>query len=258
MGRRRGIPPFLMGLCGFVSAQSIRAWMSTLDYRAVFYDRSVDPVLGVGSPRIYVFWHENILTPLYVRGHCHLAMLLSQHRDAEILAQVANQMGFDCVRGSTYRGGAKAIWELWDRSRRQHLTITPDGPRGPRRQMALGPIFLASRLGLPLVPMGFGYDRPWRMNSWDHFAVPRPFSRARALIGPPLRLPPDLDRSGLERSRQRTERLLNDLTTEAEAWAAAGTRKAGEIVLGPRAAPPIRRTSAGADADLRSNMQRAA
>jgi lysophospholipid acyltransferase (LPLAT)-like uncharacterized protein len=210
--------------------------MSTLDYRAAFYDRSVDPALGVDRPRIYVFWHENILTPLYVRGHCHLAMLLSQHRDAEILAHVANRLGFDCVRGSTYRGGAKAIWELWDRSRRQHLTITPDGPRGPRRQMALGPIFLASRLGLPLVAMGFGYDRPWRMNSWDRFAVPRPFSRARAVIGPPLSIPSTLDRNGLERCRQRAEQLLNDLTAEAEAWAEAGTHKTGEVLIGPERA----------------------
>jgi lysophospholipid acyltransferase (LPLAT)-like uncharacterized protein len=142
-------------------------------------------------------------------------------------------MGFECVRGSTYRGGAKAIWELWDRSRRQHLTITPDGPRGPRRQMALGPVFLASRLGLPLVAMGFGYDRPWRMNSWDRFAVPRPFSRARAIIGPPMILPPSLDRDGLEHSRTRAEQLLNDLTCEAEAWAEAGTRKAGEVRIRP-------------------------
>ena len=81
--------------------------MSTLDYRAAFYDRSVDPVLGVGGPRIYIFWHENILIPLHLRGHCHLAMLLSQHGDADILARVAYHMGFDCVRGSTYRGGAQ-------------------------------------------------------------------------------------------------------------------------------------------------------
>src|SRR5262245_46235217 len=113
MARRRKIPHALMGIGGFVCSQAIRAWMSTLDYRCVYYDRSIDPVMGVDSPRIYVFWHENILIPLYVRGHCHLAMLLSQHRDAEILARVANRMGFDCVRGSTYRGGAKAIWELW-------------------------------------------------------------------------------------------------------------------------------------------------
>jgi lysophospholipid acyltransferase (LPLAT)-like uncharacterized protein len=213
--------------------------MGTLEYRAAFYDRSVDPAFGLSTPRIYVFWHENILVPLYLRGHCHLAMLLSQHRDAEILAHAAREFGFDCVRGSTYRGGAKAVWELFERSRRQHLTITPDGPRGPRRHMAMGPIFLASRLGLPLVAMGFGYDRPWRMNSWDRFAVPRPFSRARAIIGPPLRLPQDLDREGMEVSRRRAERLLNDLSAEAEAWATAGTRKAGEVTIRPQAAADL-------------------
>ena len=59
-----------------------------------------------------------------------------------------------------------------------HLTITPDGPRGPRRHMAPGPIYLASKLGLPLVLMGYAYDRPWRLHSWDRFAIPRPGSRA--------------------------------------------------------------------------------
>ena len=142
-------------------------------------------------------------------------MLLSQHRDADILARVAYHLGFDCVRGSTYRGGARAIWELSERSQRQHLTITPDGPRGPRRQLAQGPIYLASRLQLPLVVMGFGYDRPWRANSWDRFAVPRPFSRARAVIGPPLMLPPDLNRAGLEQCRRRVERLAQ-LTSRAK------------------------------------------
>jgi lysophospholipid acyltransferase (LPLAT)-like uncharacterized protein len=232
------LPRFLTGLGGLVVSEAISKWMSTLDYRCVFYDQSVDPIHGVNGPRIYIFWHENILIPLYLRGHCHLAMLLSQHGDAEILARVAYHMGFDCVRGSTYRGGARAIWELFERSRRQHLTITPDGPRGPRRQLAQGPIYLASRLQLPLVVMGFGYDRPWRANSWDKFAIPRPFSRARAIIGPPLKLPRDLDRAGLEHCRQRVERLLTELTCEAEAWAAADSRKAGEVVIRPHSAPP--------------------
>jgi lysophospholipid acyltransferase (LPLAT)-like uncharacterized protein len=234
---RPALPRFLTNFGGFVTAEGIRAWMRTLDYRAVFYDRSVDPLYGVEHPRIYVFWHENILAPLYLRGHCHLAMLLSQHRDADILARVAYHLGFDCVRGSTYRGGARAIWELSDRSHRQHLTMTPDGPRGPRRQLAQGPVYLASRLQLPLVVMGFGYDRPWRVKSWDRFAVPRPFSRARAVIGPPLVLPPDLSRANLEQTRRRVEHLLNSLTSEAEAWAAAGTRKAGEVSIAPQHTP---------------------
>ena len=103
--------------------------------------------------------------------------------------------------------------------------------------MAQGPIYLASRLQLPLVVMGFGYDRPWRANSWDQFAMPRPFSRGRAIIGPSLMLPRDLDRDGMEVCRVRVERLLNDLTCEAEAWAAAGTGKAGEVLLRPGHAP---------------------
>ena len=107
-------------------------------------------------------------------------MLLSRHRDAEILSHVAYHFGFDFVRGSTNRGGAAALRELLAKSRQMHLTITPDGPRGPRRRMAPGPIYLASKLGLPLVLMGYGYDRPWRLRSWDRFAIPRPCSRARA------------------------------------------------------------------------------
>jgi lysophospholipid acyltransferase (LPLAT)-like uncharacterized protein len=241
--RKRRLPAFMTKFAGLVAAEGIRAWMSTLDYRAAFYDRSVDPMLDIGGSRIYIFWHENILVPLYLRGHCNLAMLLSQHNDAEILARIAYHMGFDCVRGSTHKGAAKAIWELTERSAHQHLTMTPDGPRGPRRQLAQGPIYLASRLQLPLVVMGFGYDRPWRMNSWDRFALPRPFSRARAIIGPPLLLAPDLDRAGLDYERVRVENLLNWLTCEAEAWAEAGTRKSGEISIVPQ--PARRRLHAG-------------
>ncbi len=238
--RKRRLPRFLLNTAGFMAAGGIRAWMNTLDYRAVYYDHSLDPVAGKSPPRIYVFWHENILIPLHLRGHCHLAMLLSQHDDAEILARVAHHMGFDCVRGSTRRGGAKAIWELANRSRNQHLTITPDGPRGPRRQLAQGPIYLASRLQMSLVPAGFGSDRPWRANSWDRFAVPRPFSRARVIIGPAIDFPVDLDRDGMEDSRLRVERLMSDLANEAEAWAESGKRKVGETPIRPQFAPKPR------------------
>ncbi len=79
--------------------------------------------------------------------------------------------------------------------------------------------------------MGYGYDRPWRFKSWDRFAVPRPFSRARAVVSPMLHIPPNLDRDGIEHYRRETERMLNRLTLEAEAWAEAGTRKVNEFVV---------------------------
>lgn len=210
----------------------IRAWMATLDYRAYFYDPTVDPVHPANPGRmIYVFWHEYILLPIHMRGHCNLAMLLSRHHDADILYYLAHYLGFDTVRGSTRRGGASALMELIDKSRRMNLTITPDGPRGPRRQLAPGPVFLASKLGLPIVAMGLGLDRPWRLRSWDRFAIPRPGSRARGLISPPIAVPPDLDRNGLEQFRLKVERMLNRLTVEAEAWAEAGTPKLGEVAV---------------------------
>jgi lysophospholipid acyltransferase (LPLAT)-like uncharacterized protein len=223
-------PLWLRG-AGMLSAQGLHAWMGTLEYRAMFYDRSVDAIYESPTPRIYIFWHEYILIPLYIRGNCNLTMLLSRHRDADILARVARHMGHECVRGSTYRGGSAAIIELARRGRHMHMAITPDGPRGPRRQLAQGPIFLASRLGLPIVPMGLGFDRPWRTPTWDKFAVPRPFSRARGVVGPEVYIPPDLDRDGMELHRQAVERLLTEMTVEAETWAASGERRAGSITV---------------------------
>jgi lysophospholipid acyltransferase (LPLAT)-like uncharacterized protein len=217
--------PFLTHLGGFLSATAIQQWMRTLDYRVAYYDPSVDPARPeCQGQKIYIFWHEYILFPIYLRGNCNLTMLLSRHRDADVLGRAAQHLGFRCVRGSTYRGGSSAVRELARCSHRLHLTITPDGPRGPRRRLAQGPIYLASKLGLPLVAMGFGFDRPWRACSWDRFAVPRPFSRARAVVSPHLTIPPDIDRTGVEYYRARVERLLNQLTDVAEAWATSGGR----------------------------------
>ena len=219
-------------LAGAITAWGVRSWMSTLDYRIAYYDPSVDPARPeYDGEKIYVFWHENILMPLYLRGHNNLAMLLSRHKDADVLSEVARQMGFEFVRGSTFRGGSTAVRELMAKSRDKNLTITPDGPRGPRRVMAQGPVYLSSKIGRPLVLMGFGYDRPWRTPTWDRFAVPKPYSRARAVISPPVQIPPNLDRTELERYRVQMEQVLNRLTCEAEAWAESGTHKQGELPL---------------------------
>ena len=223
-------PPLLTRFGGYLAASAIHSWMQTLDYRALFYDRCADPIGEHQQPRIYVFWHEYILLPLYLRGNCDLAMLLSRHRDADILERVAYHLGFDCVRGSTNRGSIAALRELSRRGKHMHLTITPDGPRGPRRRLAQGPIYLASKLRIPLVPLGIGYDRPWRANSWDRFAIPRPFSRGRAIMGPSITIPPNLSRSETENCRQRVENLMNHMTNEAEVWAKSGSRRQGEVV----------------------------
>lgn len=220
--------PLLIKAGGLLAATSIRSWMSTLDYRAWYYDETIDPALPCAQSRIYLFWHEYILFPISLRGHCNLTMLISRHRDAEILGRAAHHLGFEVVRGSTTRGGVSALRSMLRSGVRRHLTITPDGPRGPRRVLAQGPVYLASKLGLPLVLLGFGYQRPWRLGSWDRFALPRPWSRARVVASPEIHIPPDLDREGTEHYRRSIESFLNRLTAEAESWAAAGTRKSAE------------------------------
>ena len=221
--------PFAIGAWSLASTACIRQWMGTLDYKIDFGEPTVDPVhAAYRGAKIYVFWHENILMPLYLRGHSNISMLLSRHWDANILARVARMMGFGVVRGSTVHGGSAALRELAGRAATGNLTITPDGPRGPRRQLAAGCVFLASTLGIPIVAMGMGYDRPWRLGTWDRFAVPRPFSRARGVVSRAVSIPADLSRDELERHRAGVERLLTHLSEQAEAWAAAGTRREGQ------------------------------
>lgn len=229
--------PFAIGAWSLVSTACIRQWMGTLRFRVLYADPTVDPVdPGYRGAKIYVFWHENILFPLVLRGHCNISMLLSRHQDANILDRVARLMGFGVVRGSSYHGSSAALRELADRAASGNLTMTPDGPRGPRRTLAAGCVYLASSLGIPLVLMGLGYDRPWRMGTWDRFALPRPWSRARGIVSRPIAVPAGLDRDGIEAHRAGVERLLNHLSEAAEAWAESGGRLPGDRVVRPQAA----------------------
>lgn len=223
---------FAMGTMALLATALIRRWMGTLHYRCHYEDPTVDPVhANYRGAKIFVFWHENILFPLHIRGRSCTSMLLSRHWDADILDRVAGMMGFGTVRGSSFNGGTVALRELTLHAKHSNLAITPDGPRGPRRQLAPGCIYLAGTLGIPIVAMGCGYDRPWRMKTWDQFAIPRPGSRARAIVSRAIAIPPNLDRKGVEWHRQGLERLLSKLSEDAEAWARSGAHVVGEQPL---------------------------
>ncbi len=223
---------------GAALSLGVRSIASTLDYRAAYYDPIIDPAFpNDGQRRIYIFWHEYIQFFIHLRKHCHLAMLISKHSDADVLEIVAKQLGFEVARGSTNRGGLQALREMMRREKQDsfHLTITPDGPRGPRRVLAPGCVYLASKLQIPIVAMGVGYDRPYRLKSWDRFAVPRIGSRARCIPSGDILVPPDLDREGLEYFRKKIEIVLNELSDEAESWALSGDEYDGEssVLPGP-------------------------
>ena len=203
----------------------------TLEFKAISCDPTTDPVHPQCNRRfLYVTWHEAIMVGLPLRANSRMLGIASEHRDGELLNQFASRLGWKMVRGSTSHGSVSALKQLM-REQHNHLNVAPDGPRGPRREMAQGAVYLASKTGLPLVCCAYGFDRPWRLKSWDRCVIPRPFSRSRAIFGPPLTIPNRLNREGVEHYRAAIEQLMNQLTREAESWAESGEHRPREYRL---------------------------
>ena len=171
-----------------------------------------------GRRYIYAFFHEVMLFPAYFWAWPEMQILISDHRDGELIAQVVRRLGFGVVRGSTTRGGARALREMERRVVSGHLCVTPDGPRGPRRHVHQGLAYLSSRTGLPIVGAGMAFRGPWRAESWDRFAVPRPFRAAACVVPEAVHVPLDADRETIEACRLEVERRMQEATREAEAW----------------------------------------
>lgn len=139
----------------------------------------------------YSIWHGHIWVLLWALRGRRLSVMVSEHRDGEFIARVARRLGYDTVRGSSTRGGARALLELARAGRegRGHLLLTVDGPRGPGREVKEGIVFAASRTGLPVVPVGVAVRRAWVARSWDRHVVPKPFARVAVAFGSGLHVP---------------------------------------------------------------------
>ena len=191
-------------------------WRSGPDFRP--------SILDADERFIYVLWHEYMLVPLVHFSHSSVRMLVSQHADGLIVGEICKHLRMHLVAGSSTRGGVEAIRRLLKPGRCRCVAVTPDGPRGPRRQVQLGVIYLAAHMGWPVVAVGIGYDNPWRLRSWDRLAIPKPFSRACVVTSEPLLIPGNLDREGLEGYRRELEDQLKALTAQAELAAVSGKR----------------------------------
>lgn len=139
-----------------------------------------------GTPVIFVFWHGRMLPLVHVHRSEGTVVLVSEHRDGDYVAGLLRHFGFGTVRGSTTRGGVRGLKGLIRAARRGlDLAITPDGPRGPNRELKRGALIAARITGLPLVPVGVGVTSAWRARSWDRLMVPKPFSTVRVAYGRP-------------------------------------------------------------------------
>lgn len=134
--------------------------------------------LAAGQPNMYAFWHGHLLPLLVAHAGERAAVLVSSHRDGEIITRVAGAFGYDAIRGSTSRDAPGALRAMV-RTLRGGCTVavTPDGPRGPAREFAPGPAIAAFEAEVPIVLVAVAADRAWHLRSWDRFMIPKPFAR---------------------------------------------------------------------------------
>jgi lysophospholipid acyltransferase (LPLAT)-like uncharacterized protein len=182
-----------------------------------------DAVTDKGGLPIYVFWHERIMMTTYWWRNRKIVVLTSQSRDGEYIARFIQRFGYGAVRGSSTRGAVGAVLQM-ARLMRAGCTVcfVLDGPRGPRRVAKAGPALLAKRSGHPILPVTMALKKYWTLPSWDLFQVPKPFTRAKVFVAPPIYVAGDADDEELEAKRCEVQRVLDELTERAEEWRESG------------------------------------
>ena len=177
----------------------------------------LDDIARQGRQPIFAFWHGRILTAtLYFRDR-GIVVITSENFDGEWIARIIRRFGYDTARGSTSRGGARALAQLRREMRAgRPAAFTIDGPRGPERVAQPGAIWLASATGQPIVPFHIEAASFWSVKSWDRHQVPKPGSDVAIAIGDPMDVPTEADESTIERHRQELERALARLEERAK------------------------------------------
>jgi lysophospholipid acyltransferase (LPLAT)-like uncharacterized protein len=208
-------------LGGWAVFMLIKVFAATMRYR--WSDRSgyfVEPKPG---PTIYCVWHNRLPLSLvayfdYIKKHnqsAGFAALVSASRDGGFLVGVLERFGLQPVRGSTSRRGPQALRELTSWARRGYdIAITPDGPRGPCYVVQEGIIALAQLTGMPIVPVSYQLGWKIRVNSWDKFQIPLPFSSCEMVYEKPIRVPRGTSETEREVLRQQLETTLRSMAKD--------------------------------------------
>src|SRR5881394_1421252 len=162
------------------------------------------------TPFIFSLWHGHLLPLLWFHRDQGVLVLISEHRDGELVARAAASLGFGLIRGSTTRGADRALISLARELKAgREAAITPDGPRGPARKFAPGVLVAAQRSDSFIVPVAAVADRAWHLRSWDRFMIPKPFARVTIAYGKPTKVLAATPRAAAEES-SRFEELMNE------------------------------------------------
>ena len=199
-----------------LAAAFIRALHATLRVRHA-RAATIDELNRAGKNYVYAFWHGQIIQMIYARFGRPATVMISQHRDGELIASTIRSFGIEAARGSTTRGGSEALRVMLKAANSGRVIIfTPDGPRGPRRSVQPGVVRAAQLAGIPIIPGAVIAERRKQLASWDRFEIPLPFSRVLYLYGDPIDVPRELDSDQFEKARAEVERKMVELVEEGE------------------------------------------
>ena len=218
--KARNKNPALTSLVVYLIAKALHA---TLRYRQ--NDRSkLLQIAKEHNGAIAVVWHGRSLVVADVLKGVGCWALISLSRDGEIQNGIFTRFGFQTIRGSTGRGGARATIQLVKKIQDGGvLVFTPDGPRGPTHKVQQGTVFMAQRTGRPIIPIGTSVSPRKILPTWDSYILPYPFAKTAFVVGEPIFVPADLDDAGKQAMAEQIETALNDVQARAEIAVGAKT-----------------------------------
>lgn len=175
-----------------------------------------DAIRAAGRQPVMAFWHGRILPATFYFRRRGIVVITSENFDGEWIARIIERFGYGTARGSTSRGGLKALLQLRrDMADGKPAGFTLDGPRGPARVAQPGAVWLARATGNPLLPFHLEASRHWTLRSWDRTQVPKPFSRVAIAMGEPMEVPAETPDAALDAVRLELERRLAVLERRA-------------------------------------------
>ena len=177
-----------------------------------------DRIAATGRQPVMAFWHGRILPATYFFRRRGIVVITSENFDGEWIAGIIERFGYRTARGSTSRGGPKALLQLTREMAAGRPTgFTIDGPRGPARVAQPGAVWLAKATGNPVLPFHLEADRHWTLDTWDGTQVPKPYGTVALVVGEPFCVAADADEAGVEAARRMLEQRLHMLEVRARA-----------------------------------------
>ncbi len=181
-------------------------------------DQYLQEIYDAKSRAIFTFWHGRIFPATYYFRKRGIVVMTSMNLDGEAIAQCIQRFGYGAVRGSSSRGGSRALAQLIrDIQHGRDAGFTIDGPRGPRYVAKQGPVLLAFKTGAAIFCFHISMKHKIQLKSWDEFQIPLPFTTAVVLQAPPIWVPPNATADQLRALHEKMQSVLDDLRIRGDA-----------------------------------------